>query len=168
MTDLGPSSESAMVLALLRAETDAPRYHGGCSQALQAIGRSRATLIDAADLSNDTENRDRAHVLRLVRGYGANTMLFRGFPNDAAWRRYEVSVAELGQFLYANWSTLLELSGPSRLVSDGAKTAVIDPLPSLRPETTVFVDGVRAVVKRVAAGDQFDDLIAVRDCQRLT
>jgi hypothetical protein len=163
MVDLGPSSENEMVLAFLRAEIDAPRYRDSCSQALQAIGRSRATLIDAAALNNDTENRDRAHVLRLVRGYGANVILFHGFPNDVAWQRYEVSVAELGQFLYANWPTLLEVAGSGRLVSEGAKRATFGPLTKFGSETKTFVEGIRAVVKRVEAGGHFADLIAVRD-----
>src|SRR6266478_1183605 len=162
MVDLGLASENEMVLAFLRAEIDAPRYRDGCSQALRAIGRSRATLIDAADLDNDTENRDRTHVLRLVRGYGANAILFRGFPNDVAWQRYEVSVAELGEFLCAKWPTLLEVAGSGRLVSDGAKRVAIDPPRRFSSETKAFVEGIRAVVKRVEAGDYFADLIAVR------
>jgi hypothetical protein len=162
MIDIQAAGENDVVLAFLRAEIDAPRYQNGHLQFLQSIGRSRTDLIDMANLGNELDNHTRAICLASTRGYGLNSILFRGYPNDIVWRRFEVSLSELGQFLYANYHVLLEVVGDTRLVVDGA-TRVLTAPRDLSAEARKFVAGVPEVVERIKAGQQFPELVAVRD-----
>ena len=162
MIDLEEACENDVVLAFLRAEIDAPRYQKGHLRFLQSIARSRTSLIDQGDLGNEFDNHVRAICLALTRGYGLNTGLFRGYPNDIVWRRFEVELSELSQFLYANYHALSEIGGPGRLVSEGAKKVVAG-LQVLSAEAREFVDGVPIVAERVKAAQQFPELVAVRD-----
>lgn len=59
-------------------------------------------------------------MLEGVRGYRERRILFRGFPFDATWSKHTVRTEELRCFRYAKYDALLALSGPSRLVGDGA------------------------------------------------
>ena len=164
MVDLGTASENDVVLAFLRAEIDAPRFRDGHIQYLQSLGRSRTSLIDRADLANECDNHMRAISLALTRGYGRNALLFRGYPNDIVWRRFETDVTELGQFLYANFPVLSEVAGTSRLVCEGARR-VQAALPGLSMEAQRFVKGVPIVVENAKAAHSFPELVAVRDSQ---
>ena len=161
---LGPSSEEEMVLTFHRAEIDAPRYHGDYLVLLPKMGRVRANLIDAPDLTSAADNQDRARLLGLRRGYGLNERLFRGFPSDITWQRYHLSLAELGELRYANYPALFELSGLSRRAADGAARILQGPT-RLTPEAQVWVQGVLAVAHRINAGEAFPELNAVRDTQ---
>jgi hypothetical protein len=162
MIELGAVSEAEFVLAFVRGEVDAPRYRDGYHQGLLSLRRSRADLLDAPDLNADADNSDRVRLLGYVRGYCVNDRLFRGFPSDVAWRRCRVDLTEIGELLYANFHTLLDVSGPSRLVSDGAQRLTIS-AHGYSSETQQFVDGVLTVARRVNAGDQFEDLILLQD-----
>jgi hypothetical protein len=162
MVDLGAASENEVVLAFLRAEIDAPRYQEGYVRCLQGMGLPREDLIDRADLGNTFDNHVRAICLASNRGYGLNAGLFQGYPNDIVWRRFEVALTELGQFIYANFHVLREVSGASRFVSAGAQR-VLAGIPSLSAEAQKFVQGVPIVVEKIRSGQQFPDLVAVRD-----
>jgi len=162
MIDLGCVSESEVVLTFVRAEIEAPRYRNWYLNALRDIQGSHTKLIDDADLSNDSDNAARAYLLGAVRGYRRNAMLFKGFPDKVSWRRCEVEVTELGEFLYANFATLLELSGASRRVSEGAKKALIVPQ-TFSAACQDMVSGISPIIRRIEVGHQFEDCIAVRD-----
>lgn len=162
MLDLEPACENDVVLAFLRAEIDAPRYRDHHLQYLQRTARSRLSLIDMADLSNEFDNHARAISLASTRGYGLNDLLFRGYPNDVVWHRFEVQLSELSQFLYANYHTLSEVAGATRLVSEAAKR-VMTGMPALSAEARAFADGISIVAERVKAGQNFPELVAVRD-----
>lgn len=129
---------------------------------LVLLRRSRADLLDAPRLDVDEDNADRLRLLGSARGYRRNIMLFQTFPDDVVWRRCRLELAEIGKLLYANVTTLVEVSGPSRAVSDGAQR-LTNSAHRLSPEAQQFVDGVHEVVRRVNAADQFEDLILVQD-----
>jgi len=162
MVDLEPACENDVVLAFLRAEIDAPRYAGGILAHLKNVALSRQNLIDVANLKNEFDNHARAICLAATRGYGLNDRLFRGYPNDVTWRRFDVRLNELSHFLYANYHALTEVAGESRLVSDAA-SRILGGLGDLSAEARQFIEGVPIVVERVKAGWQFPELVAVRD-----
>jgi hypothetical protein len=161
MDDLGAVREQEMVLAFLRAEIEAPRYREFYLAAMGHIGGSRQRLIDDADLANDSDNSDREKLLGMVRGYHQNAMLFAGFPSDTVWRRAKITLSELKTFRYANFPTLLELAS-SRRVSDGAENA-LKASGSFSPPLQDMLKGIRPLMKRVVAGETFEDLIVVKD-----
>lgn len=162
MIDLGPVSEVDFVLAFVRAEIDAPRYRDAYRLCLNHLGRSRTQLIDTPDLGAESDNFDRAQLLGCVRGYRPDVGLFQRFPEDVVWRSCQVDSNEVGQFLYANFPVLIEVSGPGRVVSDGAQR-LKSTFHEFSTETQQFVDGVRAVAKRVDAGEHFEPLIVLTD-----
>lgn len=162
MRELAPANESDIVLAWLRAEIDATRYGEALTFFLTVLGCSRQGLIDSGDPSSIGQNNERACLLGMLRGYRRNKGLFTGFPDDVGWRVCEVTVSELAAFRYANnVEELQALAGSTRLVSAGAATLGRDTANSLLP-MELLVRSL-AVRQRVDAGQQFPELIAVRD-----
>ena len=119
MTELGPSTEQEMILAFLLAEIDSPRFGQQYQSHLAAARLDKTQLIGQPDLSNSTDNALRAVLLSCVRGYGANSALFAGFPSDVDWRRVSLTRPELARVKYANYWTWFILSRNTRLVGDG-------------------------------------------------
>jgi hypothetical protein len=161
MIDLGPASEPEVVLAWLRAEIDAGRYGRWYAGSLRGMGLTREALIDNGDANDATQNHSRALLLGTARGYGQNAFLFTGFPTDTAWRRCEVTLDELAEFLYAaNVPDLAALSD-SRRVADGAKT-VADAVRTGAPPTA-DIARIWAVKETAETGHPFPELITVRE-----
>jgi hypothetical protein len=161
MLDLGLVDESEVILAWLRAEIDSQRFGPTYAAWLAAMGCSRGQLIDDGKAHDQAANHERACLMGLVRGYRRNKLLFTEFPSDVIWRRYEITLPQLGQFQYANVEDLRSLSGPSRLVSSGA-AAVLSAKQGTSP-ISEHVDRIWAVKERAQAGERFPELIAVRD-----
>src|ERR1019366_4177138 len=108
MIEMGLATENDMVLAFLRAEVESPRFGAIYSQYLDRLntcGISRERLIDSADLNSPRENAQRIELLKAVRGYRANNLLFRSFPNDVTWRRVGVEPSDWMNVRYANYPT---------------------------------------------------------------
>lgn len=137
-----------MVLAFLRAEVDSPRFREMVSSWLDGEPFLREDLIRRADLSDPAQNAARRRVLRSFRGYGADSMLFPGFPLDVTWRRVQLEQGDAGSLLYARWPEWVQLSLGSRRVTDGAKNGASNP-------------NVVAVANRLRLGETFEPLIAV-------
>jgi hypothetical protein len=147
---LTDSNENEMVLAFLRAEFHSPRYKQWIRQAL---GHD-ASLLNRPRLDDAAENAARKRVLSGFRGFGANTLLFTGFPMDARWVRVEASAAEVADMKYAKHETWITLSGGSRTVRDGA--ANVDKIPTGEDANA----NIRAVVREVQRGQSYPPLIA--------
>lgn len=161
MIDVVPISESEMVLAFLRSEIDSPRFQGACIAALRYLNTTREALIDNADLSDVNQNQQRAFVLSCGRGYGRGALLFMGFPPDVAWRRCTADIVEMADLRYANYETLRQLSGGTRLVRDGAMRALDGTLP-LSEEVRTMIEGIHVVVAGVHAGRQYPEIIGLQ------
>jgi hypothetical protein len=144
-----------MVLAFLRAEIDSPRFGAVYQSILAQTGKRRSILIDHADLSKKGDNAERIELLAQVRGYKTNRYLFVGFPDDVAWTRATVDLAELGKMKYANYPAWIMLSHGSRLVGDGASN-----LETIEAPENVN-SNIRAVAQRIKNGDRFPELIVV-------
>jgi hypothetical protein len=97
-------------------------------------------------------------MLEAVRGYRERRILFRGFPFDVTWSRRTIAAAELGGFRYANYKALLELSGPSRLVKDGAARIAQD---ISFPDPENLRRDIEGIVRSLREGKVHAALIAV-------
>lgn len=151
-----------MALAFLQAEIDAPRYRNAYTQALEQIRGTRQVLIDNADPSDSDQNNARAYLLSVVRGYKQNHTLFAQFPGDVVWQRCTFDLHELGEFLYANFRTLLELSKGKRLVREGAANFLAG-AQGLSKEAQEMIAGIPPIIEGISAGRRYPELIAVTD-----
>jgi hypothetical protein len=122
MIELCAASEDDVVLAFLRAEIDSPTWGPAYRGAIRLRGLDRASLIDAADLSDAQANRDRMNLLSDVRGFGRGIGLFAGFPVHVEWKLAVIETADFGRLKYiSNDADWLNLSGGTRFVEDGAR-----------------------------------------------
>jgi hypothetical protein len=164
MLELGPVGADEMVLAFLRAEVDSPRFRNAqglvLRDHLRQAGLDPNALIDKADLGDLQASAQRREILRWWRGYGDDKLLFRGLPIDVSWRRVRLRADEIGRIKYCDYPAWLALSGPSRLVADGA--ASVDTV--MAPEN--LNAHIAQVADRVRRGDKFPELILVQtmDC----
>jgi hypothetical protein len=156
MIERGSASDKDMVIAFLKAEIDSPRFGPTYQDILIRSGLDRTLIVDQANLENMKENRIRAELLKLVRGYTANQFLFTGFPQNAQWRRADLEPTELHRLKYANFETWTTLSGGSRLVVDGAQN--IDTI-----QTGENADAnIKAVAEQLKLGNRYPELIVVQ------
>jgi hypothetical protein len=154
MMDLGPTTEDQMILAFIQAEIDSPRFGKTYADILQNSKLSR-TLIDNPNIGSSSESQIRRELLRLVRGYGSDSYLFRGFPMDTTWRRFALEAGDYRLLLYANHPTWTGLSAGTRLVIDGARNIDI----IVAPENASA--NIKAVAARLREGKRYPELIAV-------
>jgi hypothetical protein len=155
---IGPATEHEMVLAFLKAEIDSPRYEHVYRQKISALGFSRTQLIESADPHNDRQNMERAKLLGEVRGYGANSYLFHGFPDDVSWLRVCLEQPEIARLKFAKHHAWITLSNMTSIVRDGAN--------NINKIQVADVNGtINENVKKVGAGIQngksYSELIAV-------
>lgn len=151
---MGSAVEAEMVLAFLRAEIDSPRFGPYHLSALQQLGFDRR-LIEMADLADDGQNAARRRVLGAVRGYGADQFLFRGFPDDARWRRILLVPSDYRRLKYANEETWIILSEGTRLVVVGADNV------TKGRAAPVTAHNILEIAKALRAGAVFPELIAI-------
>lgn len=155
---IGPATEHEMVLAFLKAEIDSPRYEQVYREKISSLGFSRTQLIESADLHNDHQNMERIKLLGEVRGYGANSYLFPGFPNDVSWQRVRLEQPEIARLKYAKHPSWIMLSNGTRLVRDGASN--IDKI--LVPDVNGTInENVKKVAASIQNGQRYSELIAV-------
>src|SRR5262249_42155248 len=119
MHDLCAISEDEMVAVFLQTEIASTRFAARILAILQRDGRDRR-IIDRPHLDEAEENAYRALVLGEPRGYRRDTDVFTGMPDDVRWFRARLTREELGQVRYIEYDYWTELSGGTRLVTDGA------------------------------------------------
>jgi hypothetical protein len=102
MIEIAPARECDMVAAFLRAEISSPRYAQCILPNLAYNNLPRGPLIDRPDLENQEHNAIRRTLLQVYRGYGANSLLFMGFPMDVTWRFVEIQPREHHKLHCAN------------------------------------------------------------------
>jgi hypothetical protein len=153
--EIGPATENEMVLAFLQAEIDSTRFGPMYAGILANSGIDRRMLIDRADLNSAQDNRIREELLKLVRGYGNDTFLFRGFPNDVRWRKVALEPQDWDAVKYANYPTWVTLSGGTRIVADGARN--IESVAAAEDANR----NIKAVAADVRTGKRYPELIGV-------
>jgi hypothetical protein len=155
MIDLGRANEDDVVLAFLQAEIDSARFGSSYASILANSGLSRHLLIDQPDRASPRDNSSRAELLKRVRGYGCGQLLFAGLPTDVAWRRVSMEQKDFSKLRYAKCPPWIELSGGTRLVTEGAKNVA----PGGPAEDAAL--NIRAVVADLKSGKRYPDLIGV-------
>lgn len=95
--------------------------------------------------------------LYIVRGYGRDDVLFRGFPDDASWRLVAVPIGELGDWLYAHEQTWLALSKLSRRVRVGARN--VGKVPKIE-ETSNCIFAVADELSSGRSANSYEPIIA--------
>jgi hypothetical protein len=162
MIERGPARECDMVAAFLQAEISSSRYSKLIQPNLEYNGLSR-DLIDAPDLENESHNYIRRMLLRAYRGYGANRLLFTGFPSDVSWRFAEIEPQDHGMLFCANdkseksWVEVSEgTRSVERIAGRIARLAGIGSAPER--ETA---DRIRCIQKDLNSGKVMPPLIAV-------
>jgi hypothetical protein len=157
MIELGPASEHEMVLAFLKAEIDASRYHDVIQSFLECLapsGLTRDELIDRPNLSDEHQNQARLWILQEFRGYRKNQFLFSGFPLDAVWRRVGIEPHELHRLRYAKELHWLAFSDNTRKPSRMAENILTGKVPK------EDADRVFAIQEALKKGKRFPELIA--------
>jgi len=157
MLELQHAEESEVVLEFLRAEIDSPRWSNHYPAALAEHGLNRTDLIDHADLRDKTANGVRRDLLGRFRGFGLNRLIFAGFPDDIRWRWVRLSEPELRILKYANLPGWIELSGGTRLVTDGAKNLASMGAETIGSETKSIIE---SIAQGVRDSHEFPALIA--------
>jgi hypothetical protein len=147
---IASASEEEMVLAFLQAEFRSPRFK---SDVRRLLGGD-ADLLYRPRLNDNVENEKRKQVLAAYRGFGRDDALFRGFPTSVEWNRLTLGPDEIGEMLYANYRTWVDLSGGTRLVRDGAANVGLVEVGENANEN------ILAVERDVRSGRTFPELIA--------
>lgn len=143
-----------MVLAFSKAEIDTPNWKKYAMPILSDMGYTR-TLIDDADLGNESENRARVYCLSCMRGFKKNQLLFESFPAKVRWNKVYLSIDELGGVKYINQQDpWVKLSGDTRLVSGGANNR--------NPVYPINSD-INSIEEKVRAGFEFPELVLVSE-----
>jgi len=156
MIELGASSEAEMIAAFLRAEArSAARFGPALEFARRLIG-APSEVVDNPDTGDEAENAARLEIFRRYRGYPEH-LLFRGFP-AVTWHRVQLEPGDFQRMRYAKEeTTLVPLSGPSRLVTEGARNFQAG-VPAAAP-----MIHIAAIVEAVKRGERFPELIAAQD-----
>ncbi len=156
MIEVAPATEAEMIAAFLRAEIPSSRYGKDILALLQRFGAPRR-IVDEPNVNDSAENDLRRTVLAGYRGY-PRALLFTGFPADVTWRRVRLEPDDFQQMRYARVSdSLIPLSSPSRLVTDGARNF------SAGVPAAAKMAHIAAIVADIKQGATYDPLIAVQD-----
>jgi hypothetical protein len=148
-----------MVAAFLRAEIDADRWGRTIIiPGLAAYGWPQS-LIREPDTTDADQNARRAHLLGDCRGWRRGTYLFRTFPPDVTWHHAELSQADIGAALGANYETWRDLTNGSRRFADAAGNVRAERLPEVadapndaeRARRITDVAGASERARRIAA-----------------
>lgn len=157
MIEVAPATEDDMIAAFVSAEIGSSRW-----DEKYIIPRLRRyniprSVIDEPNTRDEHENKMRRAVFADYRGY-PNNLLFTGFPAGVTWRRVRLEPADFQRMRCAKeMTTLLPLSGPTRLITDAARN---------------FSDGVPAaarmaqvteIISAIKRGATFGPLIAAED-----
>ena len=156
MRNLGRVSDNEMIIAFLQAEIDSPRFRGSVDSALSNAGTNRS-IVTTPNLQSEEENRLRRRALGLYRGFGQNRALFLDFPQDVRWYKVLLDKDDLKKLRYLNYPTWEELSGGSRLVTDGAQN--VDRIHT--DENTNAT--IKSIADAVRQGKRYPGLILVSD-----
>jgi hypothetical protein len=121
--DLGPADDNQVLLAWLQAVIESPDFQAYIVGNPPDPSRLAAVLKAARspDLRDPGQNDLRRDVIASVYGFGQGRGSFAGIGPDLAWRRFRVTVDEVGDMLYARHEGAWQLLSPAtRKVAEGA------------------------------------------------
>lgn len=143
-----------MVAVFLRGELPSGHTGPAIERALAKTGVD-PRVVREPDVSDPDANATRRRLLAEARGYdGAG--LFNGFPADVRWEWAAITPEELMSVRYIDYSYWVELSGGTRLPTDGARRIREGVEPFGVPSAGFF-----ELADELATGAQFSPLILV-------
>lgn len=161
MIEHGSARECDVVLAFLQAEISSSRYADKYILPLLNLNNlSRHNLIDHPDLENESDNCYRQAILQRYRGYGTNTLLFKGFPSDVVWQFVEVEPQDHPLLFYAKEDSWIKLSEGTRSVERGASRI------ARFEEVGETADRIRAIQQDLTDGKLMAPLVLVKGDDR--
>ncbi|MGI9027325.1 MAG: hypothetical protein ACR2FM_00565 [Candidatus Saccharimonadales bacterium] len=93
MQIIKPITDDEMIWNFLKAEFESSRFRKGSLRALEMLKVSKQ-IIDSPDFTDEEENKQRAAVLHLTRGW-PNEELFTNFPANTTWTLGRLTKAEV-------------------------------------------------------------------------
>jgi hypothetical protein len=154
MRILRPSSEDEMIALFLRGELLSGHTGPAIQRALVDAGVD-PRVVREPDVSDPDANAIRRGLLTAARDYDAGG-LFHGFPDDVRWEWAALTPEELMAVRYIDYSYWVELSGGTRLPTDGARRLREGVEPFGVPSTGFF-----ELAEELAVGKRFSELILV-------
>ncbi len=110
-----------MVAVFLSGELNSPRW-GEKIKAILTKNKIDERIITNPDIKNKDENSKRALVLGESRGYGRKDGLFDDLEEVTGWKRVLLESDDFKNIRYIDYDYWNELSGKTRLVTEGAKS----------------------------------------------
>jgi len=168
--ELGPARECDMVLAFLEAEISSPRFSKWLLQILQTNGLTPDELIHKANLEDPQQNAIRREILQRLRGFGADSYLFSGFPSEVQWQLVEIQKSDHARLKFANEANWVRLTAGSRMVTDLAERvtrgeAPDDPAEHVRAVQKALVDGLSLPPIVLVLGDDSELILVEGHCR---
>lgn len=124
MTILDQVSDDQMIAEFIAAEVDSSRF-AAIRQILNERNIPEESVRDTS-IKNKEVNDLRRQLLKMTRGYEANSYLFTNFPEDTDWYLVEIEPQDFDNIKYGKHETWVNLTKGSRLLTDGAKEIVDD------------------------------------------
>ena len=115
--------------------------------------RCMEDLILNGDVTDEDENRQRAHLLGEYRGY-PDREIFENVPQDISWRLCRLEAGDTDRLRYLDYSYWNELSNSTSLPAEGAKSVL-----SGRTVYGVSNDGYWNALQALHSGAVFPPLI---------
>jgi hypothetical protein len=146
-----PIAEAEMVAHFLHTELGSERF-GAAIRRLLEQKQLTPKLLEHPNLSNASENRQRAELLGEWRGYRRDEDVFKDLPDDVQWWRAFLSAADLERVTHLNDAYWIAFSGGSRLVCDAATRILAGAMPDIAA-------GYCSLAHALETGIRFPDLI---------
>ncbi|MBW3537895.1 hypothetical protein KY386_00205 [Candidatus Parcubacteria bacterium] len=112
-------SEDEMVAEFLKGEVMSERFSKDLAETCKELGVENKIIINP-NTNDKVENDLRRRVLSKYRGWKEDRELFEDFPSDLLWHKAELTVDDLLNSKYVDYSYWNELSNNARLVREGA------------------------------------------------
>lgn len=153
MNIIKKSNSDEVVLEWLKAELNSERFSPALKNALQFANKNES-IITTANLTDDTENRDRLSILKLYRDW--IDVDFETFK----WEWVELNQADVDRLKYIDYSYWNELSDNTRLVQRAVANIVKSKIVFGVPH-----DRFHSVAEAVKDGMTLPPIIIVRNAE---
>jgi len=147
------SDENEMVSEFLKMEIASTRYGLKIESILREINVSKRVITDG-NIADENENRIRAEILGIFRGYKKDAEIFENFPSPVEWVWAVFDKEDLSKIIYIEYSYWNEISNFTGSPLEAAKTIL-----SGKTIYDVPNDGFIQAARKLRDGHKFPPLI---------